>query len=181
MRFIDSSTYSLGRKKKNRCGARELLNWRWDVDSERRTSTEATSFGHILDPVRLCLRALRWHARADDAQEPNIDMSARGGLNLNVWTQVGWKDHSFRFNVVYNGSLLCSPMGWMEKPHLLFNTKGMIFRLNFTRVSTKHFRRFRTKTSKALQDRRRAYGVQGWREGTKLLSYGPIGPVRKEL
>ena len=27
----------------------------------------------------------------------------------NVWTPVGWKDHLFRFNVLYNGSVLASP------------------------------------------------------------------------
>ncbi|MEO9022680.1 MAG: hypothetical protein ABI237_17410, partial [Ginsengibacter sp.] len=34
---------------------------------------------------------------------------------INVWTPVGWKDHSYRFNVVYNGDILAVPAprwGW---------------------------------------------------------------------
>ena len=26
----------------------------------------------------------------------------------NVWTPIGWKDHLFRFQVVYNSHLICS-------------------------------------------------------------------------
>jgi hypothetical protein len=35
----------------------------------------------------------------------------------NVWTPIGWKDHLFRFQVVYNGHLLCTPAGKLLKPH----------------------------------------------------------------
>src|SRR5665213_285581 len=70
--------------------------------------------------------------RSGTPSEPNIE-----GARLwwpeprNVWTPIGWKDHLFRFNSVYNGTLLCSPGGWMKKPDTL-KYRGTDFQLNFT-------------------------------------------------
>lgn len=36
----------------------------------------------------------------------------------NVWTPVGWKDHFFRFNVIYNGAIMAMPAprwGWIRE------------------------------------------------------------------
>lgn len=36
----------------------------------------------------------------------------------NVWTPIGWKDHLFRFNVVYNGTVIAEPCpALMRRPH----------------------------------------------------------------
>lgn len=42
--------------------------------------------------------------------EPNIERSKHWWpAQRNVWTPIGWKGHLFRFNVVYNGALICDP------------------------------------------------------------------------
>ena len=42
--------------------------------------------------------------------EPNVENSKSWWLpQRNVWTPLGWKDHLFRFNCVYNGALICDP------------------------------------------------------------------------
>ena len=50
----------------------------------------------------------------------------------NVWTPVGWKDHYFRFNVVYNGTIICEPCPHFApvRPHAL-RWKGQSFQLTF--------------------------------------------------
>ncbi len=51
----------------------------------------------------------------------------------NVWTPVGWKDHYFRFNVLYNGTIICEPCPHFAppRPHAL-RWKGQSFQLNFS-------------------------------------------------
>jgi hypothetical protein len=47
-----------------------------------------------------------------------------------VWTPIGWKDHLLRFTMPYNGALMCTPAGILQKPH----TKkyvGQDFQLTF--------------------------------------------------
>jgi hypothetical protein len=37
----------------------------------------------------------------------------------NVWTPIAWKDHAFRFNVLFDGSIFCQPEGGgLPKPYL---------------------------------------------------------------
>jgi len=47
---------------------------------------------------------------ADSTPEPDV-LTARSWwpAQQNVWTPVGWKDHLFRFNVLYNGALIAHP------------------------------------------------------------------------
>lgn len=63
--------------------------------------------------------------------EPNIE-EALGWWPAprNVWTPLGWKSHLFRFQVAYNGTLLCTPAGWMDKPHV-HKYLGKNFQLDF--------------------------------------------------
>jgi hypothetical protein len=80
----------------------------------------------------------------------------------NVWTPVGWKDHLFRFNSVYNGTLLCVPAGWLIKPH----TKryvGTDFQLNFTVSTDGTIPPIPSETTK-LYKTDGGVGRQGWRE-----------------
>ena len=47
----------------------------------------------------------------------------------NVWTPVGWKDHMFRFNVLYNGSVLASPhvyLTWSKPSTQKYICKGVL-------------------------------------------------------
>src|SRR5688500_1991687 len=55
----------------------------------------------------------------------------------NVWTPIGWKDHLFRFQVVYNGHLICSPAAKLLKPHTR-KYVGQDFQLNFHETGRAH-------------------------------------------
>ena len=55
---------------------------------------------------------------AQDCDEPNVQTALRWWTpQQNVWTPIGWKEHLFRFQVVYNGHLLVTPAGRLLKPH----------------------------------------------------------------
>src|SRR6185437_11696914 len=42
--------------------------------------------------------------------EPDLELARLWWSDeRNVWTAIGWKDHYFRFNVVYNGTVICEP------------------------------------------------------------------------
>ena len=54
--------------------------------------------------------------------EPNADIACNWWPDItNVWTPIGWPDHLFRFNVVYDGAIaahpIVSPVGQL-KPHI---------------------------------------------------------------
>ena len=43
-------------------------------------------------------------------QEPNYTAASEWWTDLwNIWTPVGWKDHLYRFNVLWNGTILAKP------------------------------------------------------------------------
>jgi hypothetical protein len=64
-------------------------------------------------------------------EEPNIKEALDWWpAPRNVWTPLGWKSHLFRFQVVYNGTLLCTPAGWLDKPHV-HKYLGKNFQLDF--------------------------------------------------
>ncbi|MGH9585480.1 MAG: hypothetical protein ACRD3F_00895 [Acidobacteriaceae bacterium] len=84
----------------------------------------------------------------------------------NVWTPIGWKDHYFRFNVLYNGTVICEPCPhWTSpRPHAR-RWLGQSFQLNFTPPFS------RGQTSLALPKENTqlwrldfGHGIQGWRE-----------------
>jgi hypothetical protein len=76
----------------------------------------------------LCAVGIAPHA---GAAEPNVKIASTWWPQpVNVWTPVGWKDHLFRFQVVYNGDLLCTPAGKLDKPQIR-KYLGRGFQLNF--------------------------------------------------
>ncbi|MBD1420887.1 hypothetical protein [Sphingobacterium chuzhouense] len=43
-------------------------------------------------------------------EEPNVELAKSWWPDQrNIWTPIGWKDHYFRFNVLYNGNVLVEP------------------------------------------------------------------------
>jgi len=47
---------------------------------------------------------------AQNCNEPNVEIAKTWWPPLkNVWTPIGWKDHFFRFNVIYNGTIVAQP------------------------------------------------------------------------
>ena len=68
-----------------------------------------------------------------NCEEPNMDLASLWWpAPRNVWTPIGWKDHLFRFISVYNGSLLCTPAGWLTKSDTGPFRKHENLQLNFT-------------------------------------------------
>jgi len=42
--------------------------------------------------------------------EPNFDAACEWWAGLpNIWTPLGWREHMFRFNVLWNGTILAQP------------------------------------------------------------------------
>jgi hypothetical protein len=79
-----------------------------------------------------------WLAEADEADPSSAEPSfAVADLwwpeQRNVWTPIGWKDHYFRFNVLYNGTIICEPCPQFApvRPHAL-RWEGKSLQLNFT-------------------------------------------------
>ncbi|MCC7496196.1 MAG: hypothetical protein IT160_01385 [Bryobacterales bacterium] len=67
------------------------------------------------------------------AGEPTFELAKQWWPDeRNVWTPIGWKDHYFRFNVVYNGAIVCEPCPHFApvRPHALA-WKGQGFQLTF--------------------------------------------------
>src|SRR4051812_15091027 len=65
--------------------------------------------------------------------EPNAELASLWWPEQrNVWTAIGWKDHYFRFNVVYNGTIICEPCPHFApvRPNAL-QWKGQSFQLTF--------------------------------------------------
>jgi hypothetical protein len=58
--------------------------------------------------------------------EPDIELAKLWWPNpRNVWTPIGWKDHLFRFNVTYNGSVIGAPSPLARKiKHFVDSDQG---------------------------------------------------------
>ncbi|GAB3419899.1 hypothetical protein [Flindersiella endophytica] len=81
----------------------------------------------------------------------------------NVWTPIGWKDHQFRFNVVYNGIVIAEPCpSLMKRPHAE-PFRGKDFQLTFAMYDDGDqppLPRDPTPLYKLDQ----GFGIQGWRQ-----------------
>ncbi len=83
-----------------------------------------------------------WMAESADAEllipEPTFALADLWWTEQrNVWTPIGWKDHYFRFNVLYNGTIICEPCPHFAppRPHAL-RWQGQSFQLNFTPLAS---------------------------------------------
>ncbi|HWQ92512.1 MAG TPA: hypothetical protein VN673_12640 [Clostridia bacterium] len=79
-----------------------------------------------------------------------------------VWTPLGWPDHLFRFQSVYNGALICAPAGWMGKPHIE-KYRGQDFALTFSPGPKGDLPPMPREPIK-LYKMDGGFGQQGWRE-----------------
>lgn len=96
--------------------------------------------------------------------EPNVDLARLWWVEpRNVWTPIGWKDHLFRFAVVYNGSLLCAPAGWLSKPDTQPYRRQENLQLSFA-PSPKGDLPSLPKTYTKLYETDKGVGLQGWHE-----------------
>jgi len=79
-----------------------------------------------------------------------------------VWTPIGWKDHYFKFNVLYNGMLICQPAPWCR--HGAAPWRGQDFMLTF-RASVDGLPRPFPAIPLATWKIDGGQGYQGWTEG----------------
>lgn len=97
--------------------------------------------------------------------EPNVEAARLWWPDQrNVWTPLGWKDHYFRFNVVYNGTILAEPCPHWTPPRP--NAKqwlGQSFQLDFM-PSKDGVPPPLPKEKTQLWRTDGGVGLQGWRE-----------------
>lgn len=101
---------------------------------------------------------------SNNVAEPNLAQALEWWPDQqNIWTPIGWKDHYFRFNVLYNGSIIYDPApGFSPRMHAK-RWLGQDFLLTF------HFNSdgipsplpARTTPIAAIDG---GYGIQGWDE-----------------
>jgi len=68
-----------------------------------------------------------------DSVEPNMELAKLWWPDQrNVWTPIGWKDHYFRFNVLYNGTVIVEPApNWAPMRKHSKEYMGQDFMLSF--------------------------------------------------
>jgi hypothetical protein len=94
----------------------------WRRPREPRSNHDFMKIVQLLVLVRgwLMLQALMLAVGSHAASaEPDIAVAKTWWPDQrNVWTPIGWKDHYFRFNVVYNGTVLFQPCSdWTSRKH----------------------------------------------------------------
>ncbi|MBD1420884.1 hypothetical protein [Sphingobacterium chuzhouense] len=82
----------------------------------------------------------------------------------NVWTPIGWKDHFFRFNVLYNGTILSEPFSDLSSRKHAVKFKGDNFLVRFTPWPDINVPALPT-TQVPQWTLDGGHGVQGWKEG----------------
>jgi hypothetical protein len=74
-------------------------------------------------------------AKGFSQSEPNMQTALTWWPEqMNVWTPVAWKDHSYRFNVMYNGDILASPAcrwGWPRENSKEWIGKDIMVKASF--------------------------------------------------
>ncbi|QFY07798.1 hypothetical protein GBF35_14850 [Nonomuraea phyllanthi] len=97
--------------------------------------------------------------------EPTIERAKRWWLpQRNVWTPIGWKGHLFRFNCVYNGSLICDPSWVLSAKPNTDPYHGKNFQTTVVMpLRGGGFRDFPTSVHEVWDDDL-GYGRQGWVE-----------------
>ena len=95
--------------------------------------------------------------------EPNVEIATQWWPELtNVYTPIGWKNHLFRFNVLFDGTLLA----WPDPPggiNELARWKDMGVQLLMTPCKRGHHPyAWRTGSSLVTTDEARHWGYQGW-------------------
>jgi hypothetical protein len=87
--------------------------------------------------LSICFLSLPTYSQDKEVShgEPNIKKALSWWPDqINVWTPVGWKDHSYRFDVVYNGDILAVPAprwGWPRENSSQWIGKDMMLKFSF--------------------------------------------------
>ncbi|MCL2305470.1 MAG: hypothetical protein FWC43_09020 [Planctomycetaceae bacterium] len=95
--------------------------------------------------------------------EPSVELAKLWWPEqFNIYTPIGWKDHSFKFTVLYNGMLICEPAHHMNSRTAPW--RGQNFLLTF-RASADGLPFPLPTTAASTWSRDGGQGVQGWTKG----------------
>lgn len=98
-----------------------------------------------------------------DPSEPNVELAKLWWPDQrNVFTPVGWKDHYFRFNVIYNGTIFFEPFSDLSSRKHAVQWKGNDFQATFTPCLDTSCS-FIPKEQIPLWKFDGGHGLQGWR------------------
>ena len=102
-------------------------------------------------------------AQSQPPSEPNVELAKLWWPEqFNVWTPVGWKDHTFKFTVLYNGMIICEPapvLNLRAEPW-----KGNNFLLTFN-ASNEGLPKPFPKPPLSIWAMDGGQGIQGWTKG----------------
>ena len=94
--------------------------------------------------------------------EPSVELAKLWWPEqFNVWTPIGWKNHYFKFNVLYNGTLVCEPVWGGFRPNADPWRGGQNFLLTF-RASVDGLPRPFPTDSLSTWKIDGGQGIQGW-------------------
>src|SRR5690606_3484121 len=98
--------------------------------------------------------------------EPNVALAKLWWPDQrNVWTPIGWKANFFRFNVLYNGTIISEPFSNLSARKNAAKFKGDDFLVSFTPWPDINVPDLpATQTPQWTRDG--GHGQQGWKEGT---------------
>ena len=102
--------------------------------------------------------------KTNNMAEPNLAQALDWWPDQqNIWTPVGWKDHYFRFNVLYNGSIIYDPApGFSPQMHAKrWLGQDFLLTFHFTPDGIPSPLPDRTTPIAAIDG---GYGIQGWDE-----------------
>src|SRR5690606_17389931 len=98
--------------------------------------------------------------------EPNIELAKLWWPDQrNIWTPIGWKDHFFRFNVLYNGTIIFEPFSDLSARKNAVKFKGDDFLISFTPWPDTNVPDL-PKTQTPQWTRDGGHGRQGWKADT---------------
>ena len=116
--------------------------------------------------VALMVAGTGWTSPAERSKtnvlEPNAELASSWWPELrNVWTPIGWKDHLFRFCVLYNGIVTADPnVGFPTKHREKY--AGLGVQLTFTPSADGSFPAQLKEPYQLSDTIDRGVGIQGW-------------------
>lgn len=111
--------------------------------------------------------------------EPNVEIARTWWApQRDVWTPIGWKNHLFRFNVLYNGTLMFEPFD-QRKPHTA-RYRDLDFQLTFT-PSADGTPPPLPKIPTRVYHLDGGFGIQGWREAVRTPVLWTEWPLQEGL
>ena len=96
-------------------------------------------------------------------EEPNMETALKWWNELpNKWTPVGWKDHMFRFNVLFNGTIIAQPD--LNRQTVEWAGQGVQLAFVASTGGAEAFNPYRADFYYVYREQDDGGVIQGWRE-----------------